>query len=349
MLAVTALAANTSLGDAVTAAAAARAGLSRPSEIEGAVMTEMDGSTPLAGHVVSTVRGFEGFARLLALALPPLQALIEDGEVPLQEEVGLFLALPRSAATETRTAGQTEAARLVERLVAATKLRVSANASRNFASGHAAFGMAVQAALASVARREVRICLLGAIDSLCDRRALVALETDGRLKTADTPVGLQPGEAATFLVAVGASDARKLERPPLARISGAGVAMEPRAEDAPPQGRGMLRALENLVQGTGPLVAGGTSFVLDCNGEAWRAADWGACQQRLTATMPGVVGAVPWFPAASFGDAGAASAGLGAQMAIRAVVRQHLPGPCAVVLGSSDDGARSAIRIEKAV
>ena len=366
MLVVTALSSNTSLGGAVTAAAAARAGLCRPTKLEGLAVTERDGPVPVIGHAVPTVRGFQGVARLLSLALPALQALIDDATLPSDEDVGLFLALPSLPLPEVTAEvdpevepeprpkqapppapADVQATRLVDRLVGLSGLRVAANLRRTFAFGHASFGLATQAALTAVARREVKVCVLGAVDSLCDPRALGALLAQDRLKTEDNPDGLQPGEASIFLVVTTGEEALRRRTSGLARITGAGVAREPRPPKDPVLGEGMMLAIENLIEGTGPLAKGRTFFVVDCNGESRRAVDWGSCQQRLTAAMPGVLDVPEWFPAINFGDTGAASAGLAAQMVIRSFARRHAPRPCAVVLSSSDDGGRSAIRIEQ--
>jgi 3-oxoacyl-[acyl-carrier-protein] synthase-1 len=343
-LVVTVLSANTSLGDPITAAAAARAGLSRPAELEGQAMTAMDGPVPLLGHPVATAGGFQGPARLLSLALPALRALTGELALPPADEVGLFLALPHLD-------DATAAARLLDRLQKLTGLPVAAAVRQAFTGGHAAFGMAVQAAANAIARREVALGVVGAVDSLCDPAALSALLEQGRLKTPQNPVGLQPGEAATFLAVCADDEARRRRWPVLARIAGAGVARDPgdpQDPDVLPLGQGTLLALQSLVAGTGPLPPGGTFFVVDCNGEPRRAADWGQCQQRLTATMPGVLGESDWFPAGSFGDTGAASAALATQLVVRAFARGYAPRRCAVVLSSGDDGRRSAIRLTPA-
>ncbi len=343
--AVTAMAANTSLGDTVTACAAVRARLSRPAPLDRQAFDDEEGPKPITGHPVPAVAGFQGEARLLSLALPAVKSLVAS--MP-NEEVGLVLALPDVAA-RAKVAG-VQAPRsigLLNRLLGLTGLRTSPPLCQTFPSGHAGFAMALQAAMQLLAQGRVAACVVGGVDSLCDDLALDAFAAASRLKTGINPVGLQPGEAAAFLLIETPNSARRRNVPPLALLTGVTLAREPRGDDPPPVGEGLAQAVLQLAAATGPLPPRETFFVLDRNGEAIRASDWGYCQRRLVAKMPGLLPAPEWDPAISFGDTGAASGALAAQLVTRGYARGYAPGRTAVLLSSSDGGGRAAIRIER--
>jgi 3-oxoacyl-[acyl-carrier-protein] synthase-1 len=348
-LAVTALASNTSLGDVVTACAAVRAGLSRPGELDQLAFEDESGPVPIMGHPVVTVSGFQGESRLVSLAFPALRALLADRPIASGERACFFVASPDLPARATLAgAPAPRESRFLERLVAMSGLAVPPNLRRDFPLGPTGFVSAIQSAIQAVSQREADVCVVGGVDSLCDDLALAALAAGGRIKTADNPVGLQPGEAAAFILLEGVDGARRRKAEISAVIKGIGEARETRSGNDPTVGEGLTQAIRVLAAASGPLEAPGTFFVVDCNGEPARASDWSWCQQRLLAEMPGVFPAPEWYPAISYGDTGAAGAALGTQLAVRAFARGFAPGRCAVILSSGNEGARSAIALEKA-
>jgi 3-oxoacyl-[acyl-carrier-protein] synthase-1 len=347
---VTGIAANTSLGDAVTTCAAVRARLARPTALDAEVWTEEEGAVPVIGYPVASVEGFQGEARLLALALEPLSRLWREAELPASPEVGLLLAvpgLPRRAASSGAVAPP-PGRNLLDRLVSLAGLPPSGKWRRTFQSGHAGFASAVDAALKLLAAGEVQACIVGGVDSLCDQAALDALATTEQLKTPDNPVGLQPGEAAAFLLLERPELPRARSARVLARISGVGIASQPQTGKEEALGQGLLASIQQLLAATGPVSPSGAFFVLDRNGETARANDWGYCLQRLTRRIPGLLPATQWDPATSLGDTGAASGALGVQLAIRAFVRGYAPARCGIVVSASETGGRAALRVEQA-
>jgi len=347
-LAVTALASNTSLGEVVTACAAVRAGLSRPGELDQLAFEDESGPVPILGHPVGTVTGFQGEARLVALAFPALRSLLADRPIASGERAGLFVALPDLAARATLAGAPVpRESRLVERLVAISGLVVPPSLRREFPVGPTGFVSAIQAAIQAVSQREADVCIVGGVDTLCDDLAVAALAARGRIKTAENPVGLQPGEAAAFVLLESVDGARRRKAEITAVIKGTGEAREARSGDDPSVGEGLMQAIRTLTAASGPLEARGTFFVVDCNGEPARASDWSWCQQRVIAEMPGVFPAPEWYPAISYGDTGAASAALGAQLAARAFARGFAPGRSAVVVSSADGGGRAVLGLER--
>jgi 3-oxoacyl-[acyl-carrier-protein] synthase-1 len=333
---ITGLSANTSMGDAVTACAAARARMARPAPLDAVAFDLEDGAEPIVGHPVPTVSGFQGEARLLSLGIPALRELAKDGALDSLGEVGFFLGLPDHPAPSP--------SKLLDRLLSMSGLPNEPTHREAFPAGHTGFALAVRAAIQTFEEGRLKACVVGGIDSLCDDLALDSLED--RLKTGSNPVGLQPGEAAAFVVLEAPSWARRRKAQVRAMVTGVAVAREPRAREDFPVGQGLTQAIAQLEAEGGPTPAGGTFFVLDRNGENIRAADWGYCQQRLTKKMKGLLPAPEWDLATNFGDTGAASGALGTLMVVRGFERGYASRPCGVVLSSSDGGERAALRIE---
>lgn len=347
-LVVTGMAARTSLGDAVSAAAAARAGLARPAPLEHTTFDEDEGNVPVTGHPVRAVTGFQGEARLLALLGPALKELSAASRTTPTDPIALLVAVPeldqrgrQAGATPMRVPG------FLDRLVARTGAKIPSELRHTF-PGRTGVARALQAARELLAQGRVQACLVGAVDSLCDDLAVDALAAAGRLKTPDNPVGCQPGEAAVALRVETAEEARRRLTPVLARVGALGLAREPRSGDLPPVGEGLLAALQAL--GEAEPAAGGAAFlVLDRNGETERASDWGHCVVRLRQRGLPLAEAPSWDPAISFGDTGAASAALGAVLTMRGFARSYAPGASAVVVSCGEDGERSAVRLHRNV
>lgn len=343
---VTGLAANTSLGRGTSAWAAARAGLRRASPIDREAMDSEGEPMALLGHPVSDVAGFQGEARLLALAVPALEDLLAEAGADRPVKTGLILALPSlRERAELAGANVPKTLGLLDRLSELSGLG-SLALTQAFSDGPVGFALALQVASRALTSRVVDRVIVGAVDTLCDNLALDALEAHGRLKGPENPVGLQPGEAAAFLMLERPDDLRSAPKGAMASVMLVGLGQETGADGALPRGQGLTDAIGQLIDEGGPLTAGKTWFVLDLNGEEGRAYDWGCCSAALGLRAPGLLPAPVWLHAMSFGDTGAAGAALGVQLAIRGLVRGYAPGTCAVIVSSADDGRRTAIRLE---
>jgi 3-oxoacyl-[acyl-carrier-protein] synthase-1 len=343
---VTSMGANTPLGSTVTTCACVRAGVRRSTALDREVADTDEGQVPVIGHPVLTASGVRGETRLLALATPALREVMYGAAPASMNRVGLYLALPDMAA-RAKICGEAPPTPigLLERLCAAVDLPGNPPVVSAFPHGPSGFAAALKAAATALAAGEVEGAIVGAVDSLCDDLALDALAAEMRLKGGDTPVGLEPGEGAAFLLL--SADARAAAgRSSLGTVSGVGVAREP-GQDAP-TGRGWQEATANVVAACGSFPPGNTWFLIDLNGEERRAHDWGRVQIALKTSAPGLLPAPEWYPAAAFGDTGAAGAALAIQIAIRAFERGYAPAACAAILTSGDDGSRAVIRVERA-
>jgi 3-oxoacyl-[acyl-carrier-protein] synthase-1 len=349
-----------SLGDAVTAAAAARAGLSRPAELELEIEDDDTGETaPLTGHPVPALEKFLGRARVIALAEQALADLAaRDPELPSLPDCGLCLCvtdgdtrrwLPDQppSTTEVREQQRADARarqELATDIVQLADLPVEPHMRRVYPGGAGGFAAAVDDALAGFRAGQLGACLVGAVDSLIEASALRFLYEAGRLKTPDDATGLIPGEAAAFLLLERPDRARQRHRAALARIAGTAQEQgeDPDVVERPPRGTALLGMMARLFAGAPP----GPAWVLtDQNGETFWAHEWGDFVVRAASRLPGFQVGPLWYPAVSFGDTGAASGALAACLAVRAFARGYAPAPLATVISSTYEGRRGAVQL----
>lgn len=365
-----------SLGaDVATSCAAARAGLSRSAPVEHyLVRSEVEGDPePVIGHQASLfTRGFEGEARLVRLAQGALTDLMarSAGVDWMSGGVRFYMALPsawrcyegieliadeegqRARAAklaalreDTASAGHrsdpVRGTRILRKAAALAKWPTEIPAPTCFA-GHAGGLEAVNAALSDLSTNAARVAVVLGIDSLLDEETLDWLNSCQRLKCDATPAGCQPGEAA---VAIGLT----LEAParPAPRVRAVSIAQEPRSLLAGGSGTG--QGLATAIAECAKAVPGEIAWVVsDHNGEVYRANDWGYALVRLRSQFESFAAPVVWYPAASFGDIGAASALAGICIAARAWDRNYAPAATALIAAASEGPGRAALCLESA-
>jgi 3-oxoacyl-[acyl-carrier-protein] synthase-1 len=367
----------TSLGyDAATSCAAARAGLTRASELPFTVL-ENDHTPGLAiGHTVGLLGGgFEGDGRLIRLLDGALRDLAN--QLPVEQvaraRFGIYLAIP--ASTRERSGSELilpdERARYFEQLGEPKPANELARAKKLFQTaaqlagippsvlssaitlrvsviGHAAAIELYELARADLESGVVELAILGAVDSLVGSATLRWLQLTGRLKSAESPAGLSPGEAAALVVLQG-SAAVKTAIPPVARLSVVTRTTSPTQLLLGQQADGLgqfqvLRALTKAVGGNGALWVN-----TDQNGEVFRGTDWGCSLVRLEAVSEAAMtNASVWYAAASFGDVGAASGVLATCLAVRAHERRYAPSIHGLVLCNSDGADRAGCVVSAA-
>lgn len=364
-----------SLGlEAATACAAARAQVSRAAvQTHYRVRNAVEGlEEPVVGHAVPLLTaGFEHEARLARLAqgaLADLFSSLPAGSAFWNQRVGFYLALPdrrrhrsgqaldpstaASAASadadDTEEAGDDEDStarpvsrpeRLLRAALAGSGWAGWPDKAKAFETGHVGGLRALGAALVDLRAETVDSAVVLAADTLLDQDSLHWLHSRGRLKCGDAPAGLQPGEAAVALA---------LARP--GGADGTGVLVEALSLEAEPKaqvlgavstGEALARALLAAAGEPGPV----TWMLSDHNGEHYRANDLGHALTRLRARHERFAAPVLWYPAASFGDTGCASAPLAVCMAWQAHVRRYAPSSEALVLSCDDGPGRGAVRL----
>jgi hypothetical protein len=359
-----------SLGDLATACAAARAGLSVPSELDFNVDEgDQEDAVPVVGHPVPDLESYRGRGRLIALAEQALADLAaQDPGLAKREGLGFLLCLtdpetrrfepepepgrppPEAPPSEREKFRAAAGARLdlAADIAALAGLPVDRAQLRVFASGATGLAAAVDSAVQVLEARQLTSCLIGCVDSQIDIPILQFLKDSGRLKGPNEPNGLMPGEAAVFLSLERSDVARHQGRPVLARLSATAMAqgIDPDTVDHPPRGTALLELFTRLVGGAGPPPAGSFWFLTDQNGELFRALEWADFVIRARERFPEVPQAPLWYPAVTFGDTGAASGALAVGMAVRAFARGYAPAPTAIVLSATYEGLRSAVQID---
>jgi 3-oxoacyl-[acyl-carrier-protein] synthase I len=373
-IAVTARGMVCSLGDdVVTSCAAARAGIVRSAELDCLeVRSPEDGRTEnVVGHPIPDLTlGFEGFGRLLRLTqLGLLDLSRQVSGVRFDDpHTGFYLALPprnrhltasdlvqdedaRRTLQEEASEQAAEAPRdeaLAQRLLlAASRVLGWPGApvlSFEARSGHTGMAEALDRAQQDLRAGRVRAAVVGGVDSLVEEDTLAWLDLTGRLKSAKTPAGLQPGEAAAFVLLERVAKAETRGASILGLIETVGHAEEPSplVSGQAPTGAGIATVLAQLATlgwGTDPPAW----VITDQNGEPYRARDWGTALVRLLARHPGLAHTVLWYPAATLGDTGAATGAVSLCLALGAFARHYAPATTTAILSCADGKSRSAI------
>lgn len=366
----------TSLGaDAATSCASARAGLLRTQAVEGLrFIASTDGApAPVIVHAVPIItQGFEGLPRLERLLSHALADLRERLPEPIAsgDGLGVYLSLPSPLRHLTGLAlfdqddlHARQAARIDEfggepdpaggDATFARRLLANAAAAAGFArtpelravslAGHAGGAQCVAAALADLADGHVDCALVAGADSLLGESTLEWLASTSRLKLADMPVGLRPGEACAVLALTRPRHAAAAES--CCAIGQVELGHEARSllSGATSVGEGLSQTLMNVARAAAWDTTHAPWFIHDHNGEVYRANEWGHTLVRLRAEHAAIDGAQTWLPAASFGDTGAASALVGACVAVTAFERRYAPVDRGVIVSSSESTLRAAM------
>lgn len=352
---VTAVGMASSLGDAVTACAAFRAGLSRATEIPSHEVLDLLGHemTPVVGHPAWTLTdGFEAAGRwsiLLAAALLDLRTQAGFPEPSAQRfwgKTAIVLVTPVLDDARFYYAPDCRPDSVwglcVLPAMGETRAQVDEARSHLVSCGAAGVAQAVSVGAQWLETGGVDRVIVLAVDSLLDSMSLSSLSEHRRLKCDDNPVGLAPGEAACALL---------LERPgqpkPLAII--AHVAFDPDGPNFREPGARCNPALNGVLRKTlrarGSKEAFRGDLIADLNGEEWRAAACGAAVASVPASILGDYQLLT--AAASFGDTGAASAAIGMTSAVRSFVRGYSRSSESLVLALSDSGESGAVLLRK--
>lgn len=211
-------------------------------------------------------------------------------------------------------------------------------ASRTIDGGAAASIGLIERALALMEEEGAAQVLLGGVDSLVNDADLARLAKAGRLKGDDNAQGLVPGEAAVFVRLM-----REPGREPVvAAIHGIGMAQETDSvlSDRYSQGRAMLGALRDAVNGSGPSEPNVDFVVSNGNGERYQGWEMLIARPRFYRTRRERMATA--YPAMTVGDIGAAGGALALMLAADSFVHDYAPGPVAMCEIASEGGLRAA-------
>jgi len=337
--------------------AAARAGLVRSGVLENyRIRSAVEGSEqPVIGHAAHLyTKGFEGETRLVRLMQGALTDLLrQTSHIDWSATLARFyIALPDPArgqvaapdapsdpASEQKKHPWTVAARVLEKALRLVSWPGTGQPAYVSIAGHSAGALMLQAAQQDLASDATQVAVIVGVDSLLDEGTLNWLHSVDRLKCDGAPDGLQPGEACVALALTRGGSATEL-----AKVAAVFVADEQRhlLSGATTRGEGLSKVVADAWR----LRNGGKPWIVsDQNGEVYRAMDWGHAVVRLRADFDAFADPELWYPAASFGDTGAASALIGICMTAKAWQRNYAVADAALVISSADGPSRTAVAL----
>lgn len=338
--------------------AAHRAGIVRVSPVEHMTAYDPDEmEVPIVGAAVGGLTdGFFQMARWVVLGERALLDLSRYASVPLDhtswERSALLWVVPTVDFERFRipedVADVVLKACCTDVLLPLSRSRTPQDLVELIPSGPIGTALACVRARALLATGRLSRVVILATDSLLDPLSLMQLVENRRLKTADHPVGLTPGESgACILLEPGSA-------PGLAKMIVGVSAPENdlvpdesdltawRTTSAPAMGAALATAIQTAFGEAGVPLPFRGDLVLDLNGEPWRALAWGHAQSRLT-EMIDFTSCRVVLPAMSFGEIGSVAPVAGLCLAVRAFERKYASGQHALVASLSDGGRAAAI------
>lgn len=211
--------------------------------------------------------------------------------------------------------------------------------------GRAAGIVLIDEAVRRIASGEIEFALVGGVDSYLMPERMAHLDGAWRIRTERNVDGFIPGEAAVLLFLEPDHRAGRRDVPLLSVIDAAGFGTEPESlllSDKASTGKGIVDAVRGITadKPEGHLFDWVCS---DLNGESYGAYEWGLLQTRLAKQFDGRRKLV--HPADCLGDVGAATGALLVACATHAFQWGYNPSGEALLLASSDDGARAAMTV----
>jgi 3-oxoacyl-[acyl-carrier-protein] synthase-1 len=359
----------TNLGrDVRTACAAARAGISRLTPVAGFTTFDPDvlEAPVIAAPIAGLTDGFAATGGFVRLAYAALEDLIHYGSLPgkgdggFWRRTGLVWCLPEIIFERFMWPEEevVEILRIAcaDRLSDVSGVPLAVFAGGQLPEGHigAAEALSRIEQLADEAGAD-RVLLL-ATDSYLDELALRLLLNEGRVKSAESPTGLVPGEAgaAILLEENGRSSSACGAQCHIMAAAALDPSQPLDEEDVPAARRALAPSVGmNLAIVIGSVLEqgkcesfAGTVF-LDLNGEEWKAVAWGVALTQLDGRV-NLEHTTIEFPCVSFGEIGAASAVAALCLSARAFVKGYSDGDHALVLSIGDRGQVSAILVQAA-
>ena len=338
------------------ACASMRAGLARPSSIEGYLLLdeETQEAVPLVGHPIKGItEGFYAAGLWVRMARLSLEDALSRGALaPLADATfwhrsALLAVTPdpngERFGSDVEFGADFGTTHLLRVLVEALQLPLRADQLFSIASGDLGLYEAIMASMGPIASGRFDRCIVVCVDSLLDEETLDWLEGQARLKGPDRPSGLSPGEAGAVLVIEARSSA--MARGVAEQVAVTGIAFEAAAPDvadsADGRGRRLASAMRTAMTQAGVDRPFGGDIVSDLNGEEWKAIELSLARLHLG---DAIADEVQWtLPCVSVGDAGCATAAVVTAYASWRLLRRLAAGAQTLVVGIGRHGEASAI------
>jgi 3-oxoacyl-[acyl-carrier-protein] synthase-1 len=230
----------------------------------------------------------------------------------------------------------------LDRLVSSATDSKTGSRTTFLPNGHAAALLAMRVARDILQGGRSRFCLAGGVDSYLMADTLEWMDEEGILKSSENRNGFPPGEAAGFCLLTTGATALEFDLPVLGWLDALGAAREesPIRTATICVGRGLSEAIK---QATAPLRLPDERIddsICDLNGEPYRSEEFALTVLR---TQKAFVDSTQFVtPADCWGDVGAASGPLFANLAVAAGQRGYAKGPRTLIWASSERGDRAA-------
>jgi 3-oxoacyl-[acyl-carrier-protein] synthase-1 len=344
--------------DAATSCAAIRAGLTRAAPLTDAAVLDPDTQemVPAIGHPVwGLTEGKAAIARWLSMARHAFADLRRSAALPAPSDAGFWsrtsCVVVSSVDNGDRFAFAPECyAELIEATYITPlrqQLGLGMDPQQVYHLGDGRTGVlrAFAGAEQLLANGRVDRVIVLAVDSYLDGHTLQWLSETERLKSAERPTGLMPGEGAVaILVSAAAGTGSRTQR---VRIRAAAVDREEEDYLSGQQrhGRALARALTAALRASAAPPPVDADLYTDLNGEAWRAYELGAALAQISADLLRTKRLNT--PAICVGDLGAASALLSIGLAASAFERRYARSTRAIVTCMSGSGQVGAVVVEQ--
>lgn len=317
----------------VTMSARAAYFVPRPSHL-----VDRNGDPIATARLASIADNVMGLPRFVVLAVPPLiqaaHAWMEDRRSRSRQvaPIPLFLALPSVDRPGVDPRLEKD---LLPLLAERTRLPIDLERSVLVRECRGGGALAMELAMAALAKDEHEGALVGGVDTYFDPDVLEHLDVERRLHGPETENGFVPGEAAAFVMLTSRRRATNLSR--LGQVLSAAVEMEPHpfGSDEPCLAEGLTKVLRRAAATSVGARAGRIPWALtDVANERHRVDEWAFAEGRLhKAFTPDHVHDQPLLKT---GDVGAASTALLVTMAVTRWDTACADGDVALVATSSD-------------
>ena len=337
--------------NAPASCAALCARVSRIAELPDFLLPNPDGDPiPVTGGTcpASVTCNRQGPSRLARLANHALAESLNDSRFPRLQRCSLYLGLPAPhPAARVLSYGESVAKDLRQALtgfVESTDLRLfeTGRASVLHALHQACLDLSL--APAGQTNGPAPIAIVGGVDSWISLRSLQYLLETGRLRDGDKSTGILPGEAAGFLILERPDHALRRRANIRAHLTAAATAYDPTPLSKPNRAAALAGCFQAIAPAVGPTTPTSPLLIIsDLNGERHRAYEWMFASIRSTFHHTGM----PHWRGRRHRRHRRGSGAVSAVWAATAFSKSYAPAPKCVLWGSSDEGNRHCLVLEK--